>query len=99
MTRASIAIVADDLTGAADAGLGFARARFRTRVIWPDPAELHILVDGSEVVAVNTGSRGMSRDQAVTITRRVVADLRSTGLATLYKKIDSTLRGYVSDEL
>ncbi len=102
MTRALIAIVADDLTGAADAGLGFARAGFRTRVIWPDASDdavVRIPLDAAEVLAIDTGSRAVSRERAVAITTRVVTDIRATGIATLYKKIDSTLRGHVGDEL
>jgi uncharacterized protein YgbK (DUF1537 family) len=93
-------IVADDLTGAADAAVCFRTARRRVRVTFPgggawDPGL------GSDVVQVyDTESRALP---AAAARRRVDAAMRP--LAALrpplrvFKKIDSTLRGQIGAEI
>lgn len=100
LMRASVAVVADDLTGAADAGIGFARAGLVTTVHWVGAdVSAAIPLDGAAVVAIDSGSRAMSTVEAVQRVGSMVAGLRAAGLATLYKKIDSTLRGHIGEEL
>jgi uncharacterized protein YgbK (DUF1537 family) len=88
-----LVIVADDLTGAADSAAPMA-ARTSTSVVvdasgrWP----------ASEVVALDTDTRYSSPDIAAS--RVALATGRAHRLgATVYKKIDSTLRGNVGPEL
>lgn len=59
--RAAHAVIADDLTGAGDAGVQFAAAGVRTRTLrdWT-PAHLA----GAEVVVVDTASRGLAAENA-----------------------------------
>jgi 4-hydroxythreonine-4-phosphate dehydrogenase len=95
---ASVAIVADDLTGAADAGLGFCRGRLTTTVVWnAEPSSWP--VDRVDVLAIDAGTRAMPADQAVACTRAIVGHVRDVGVPHLFKKIDSTLRGHVGDEI
>lgn len=91
------AILADDLTGAADAGVEFARAGWRTRALGPGwlPAELA----GAEVVVIDTASRGLGPAAAYGAVRQAAAALAAAGAQLLYKKIDSTLRGPLGAEL
>jgi D-threonate/D-erythronate kinase len=89
------AIIADDLTGAADTGVQFARAGYRTAVAFRDapvpPAE------GLDAVALDTDSRAMPAGFAA---KRVLEAGRAVREARIvYKKIDSTLRGPVAAEL
>jgi uncharacterized protein YgbK (DUF1537 family) len=90
-----VAILADDLTGAADCGIALATAGLETFVAFgdaPPPA-------GPQVVAVDTDSRRQSEAEAV---RRAGAAARralASGARALYRKIDSTLRGHVGPEL
>jgi uncharacterized protein YgbK (DUF1537 family) len=93
-----VAIIADDLTGAADAAGYFAELGFPTAVClhhgqWPS----------ADVVAVSTDSRGLSREGAAERTRVVASAIlahRDTQPARwVYKKIDSTLRGHPGAEL
>lgn len=90
MTR--IAIIADDLTGAADAAVAFATAGHSSRVLL-DPG----YSAGVDVVALTTESRHLPPAVAAERVRRVVHHVYGTPL--LYKKIDSTLRGNVAAEL
>jgi D-threonate/D-erythronate kinase len=89
------AIIADDLTGAADTGVQFARAGYWTAVAFRGcsvpPAE------DLDAVALDTDSRAMPAGFAA---KRVLEAGRAVREARIvYKKIDSTLRGPVPAEL
>ena len=88
-------MIADDLTGAADCGLQFARAGYRTAVLFGEvetnPPE------GVDAVVVDTDSRSLEDWEAA---GRVLAAGESLKEARIfYKKLDSTLRGPVAAEL
>src|SRR5918998_1843855 len=90
-----VAIIADDLTGAADTGVQLARAGYRTAVAFRDapipPAE------DLDAVALDTDSRAMPAGFAA---KRVLEAARAVREARIvYKKLDSTLRGPVAAEL
>ena len=90
-----VAIVADDLTGAADCGIAFAAAGLATFVAFgdaPPPPE-------TEVVSMDTDSRREAEPEAVRRARAATARARAAGARALYRKIDSTLRGHVGPEL
>jgi D-threonate/D-erythronate kinase len=90
-----IGVVADDLTGAADSGVQFARAGHRAAVIFL--GEKRAPSDGLAAVVVDTDSRSLG-DRAAR--KRVAEAVGSVGEARiLLKKIDSTLRGPVAAEL
>jgi uncharacterized protein YgbK (DUF1537 family) len=90
-----VAIIADDLTGAADTGVQLARAGYRTAVAFrgaPMPP-----AEDLDAVALDTDSRTMPAGFAakrVLEAARVVRDAQ-----IVYKKLDSTLRGPVAAEL
>ncbi|HEV2093724.1 MAG TPA: four-carbon acid sugar kinase family protein [Rubrobacter sp.] len=88
------AIIADDLTGAADTGVQFARAGYRAAVVFrgePVPSE------DLDAVVFDTDSRTLRPGLA---TRYVAEAGRAARAAPLvYKKFDSTLRGSVAAEL
>ena len=123
-----VAIVADDLTGAADTGAGFRCAGFSTIVTWAGPrldaalsqsrvlnrevtkqtehstvAEAQQGLGDSllctDVLAIASQTRALDAGQARLRTAHIVTALRVAGVATLYKKVDSTLRGHVGDEI
>lgn len=87
------AMLADDLTGACDAGVAFALAGYRTSVVWREeagwPAE-------PEVLAVSTETRAAGEEEAAEKVRRICASL---GRPIVYKKIDSVLRGPIQAEI
>jgi 4-hydroxythreonine-4-phosphate dehydrogenase len=90
----AFAVVADDLTGAADTGVAFLSAGLSVVVAWTDD----VVHTDADVVAISTGSRAMSADAARARTRAAVDVCRRTGAQVLYKKIDSLLRGHVGVE-
>ncbi|WP_262297724.1 four-carbon acid sugar kinase family protein [Microvirga sesbaniae] len=88
-------IVADDLTGAADCAIAFAKEGVAAAVGWGDCAE----DTGGlpPVFSYDAGSRGLSGRDALTKHRAVLGKLHVEGTA-LFKKIDSTLRGQPAAE-
>ena len=95
MSRARrLAIVADDLTGAADAAAPFAArgAEISIALRWPPP-------DGLEVLALVTDSRWRDAQTADSRVRGAVRCARAWGADQLFVKIDSTLRGHVLVEV
>jgi D-threonate/D-erythronate kinase len=95
----SVAIIADDLTGAMDAAAPFAQRGLTTCVL-SDPDAL----DGSvarrcKVVALTTESRHAEPAAAAAAVRAAILRLERRRPALVFKKIDSTLRGNVSVEV
>lgn len=93
-----LAIIADDLTGAADSSAAFANAGYSTVIpLFDNPAP------PADVVVLTTESRDMEASAAARVTREAVIRLVSTpgerGPRWIYKKIDSALRGHPRDEL
>jgi uncharacterized protein YgbK (DUF1537 family) len=86
-------VIADDLTGAADTGVQFTRAGYRTGVALlearPEP-EL-------DALAVDTDSRELPAAEAVERVHAVARSLKQVPI--LFKKIDSTLRGPLGAEV
>jgi uncharacterized protein YgbK (DUF1537 family) len=88
-------IVADDLTGAADAGVPFARRGLKTKVLLPNAQ----LVDPETVaVAYDADTRRSSATQAGLRHAQAVVRFGAPD-TSLYKKIDSTLRGHPAIEI
>src|SRR5262245_60321462 len=96
---AAVAVVADDLTGAADAAAGFVRARFSTIVTWADPQVDPALMREADVISIDAGTRALDAGDAGAVTTKVVTTMFRAGVTTLYKKIDSTLRGHIGEEV
>jgi uncharacterized protein YgbK (DUF1537 family) len=92
-----IALIADDLTGASDAGVQFARRGLATRVLFDldDPAAAR----DAEALAVDTDSRALPAAAAYARVRQVAEHLRTARPEHVYKKIDSTLRGNLGAEI
>ena len=87
-----VAIIADDLTSAADGAAPFV-ARGRAALVGrgrvPGPAR--------DVLAVDCGSRSADRSQAAARVRDLTTRLADCDV--LYKTVDSTLRGHITAEL
>jgi D-threonate/D-erythronate kinase len=90
-----LAIIADDLTGAMDAAAPFAERGLAVRLVLSgETARLPREID---VVAFETNSRHLPPEQAAGAVARCVAALPPA--TPLFKKIDSTLRGAVVEEI
>ncbi|HYI24652.1 MAG TPA: four-carbon acid sugar kinase family protein, partial [Thermomicrobiales bacterium] len=93
-----LTIIADDLTGAADTGAPFAMAGFTTTIPFgiDHPSETDVLV-------INTHSRGLSGSEAAAANRTAVqtwvSPVGDGSRGWVYKKIDSALRGHPAAEL
>jgi D-threonate/D-erythronate kinase len=98
-----IGVLADDLTGAADTAVGFVRTGLSALVTWADQERLHQDHAGQsaefDVLAIDAGTRNRSPREAEETTRRLVSELRTARVSTLYKKVDSLLRGHVGVEV
>lgn len=92
MPAPSWLILADDLTGAADCGIAFARRGLAASVGWGPVAP------AAEVLALDLDSRRLPPGQAAARHRAALQD--HAGPATrVVKKLDSTLRGQPAAEL
>jgi uncharacterized protein YgbK (DUF1537 family) len=93
-----LGVIADDLTGANDTGVQFARLGARTIV----PLEWHNLRSfgrRADVLVLSTDSRAVSRGVAAQRAKVAAQALRRGRVRTIYKKIDSTFRGNIGAEL
>ncbi|MBN1857278.1 MAG: four-carbon acid sugar kinase family protein [Dehalococcoidia bacterium] len=84
-------VIADDLTGAMDTGVGLAKAGLHTTITFSSIADLK-----PEAVVATTDSRAISPTEAYKQVRTVGERFRDY---YIYKKIDSTLRGNIAAEL
>ena len=89
-----VTVIADDLTGACDAGALFAGRA-------PVPVFVGALAPSADwpAAAVDTESRGLEAAEAAARVRRTVAGLAGLRDGTVFKKIDSTFRGPIAAEL
>jgi len=95
MLSPKLLIAADDLTGALDTGVRFAKEGISTAVLLNTDAGLR----GADVVVVNTESRHLSKEAAEEIVFRLTERARLGGTEYFYKKTDSALRGNIGAEL
>jgi len=94
-----VVIIADDLTGAADTGVQFAKQGLTTLVLIEGTHSVGAPVDAAQVLALNTNTRHSDRQQAYKIVYDVARVLKKKGVGYIYKKIDSMLRGNVGAEI
>ena len=95
---ASIVIVADDLTGAADCGIACTAAGLNTVVVLGENSR--ILDLAADAIAFDADTRCQSPEAAAAATELAVRRLcAGGGVRVLYKKIDSTLRGNFAVEI
>lgn len=93
-----LAIIADNLIGANDAGVQFRKFGFSTQVVL-DYSSLTDHSAGVDVISVNTNSRKISAQAAYERVYQVGSTLSKLGFRHFYKKIDSTLRGNIAEEI
>jgi D-threonate/D-erythronate kinase len=89
-------IIADDLTGAADSAIAFAKRRLPARVSWGEPrAE-----DRADalVLAFDADTRRLPAAAAARRHREILPRLFDARMH-VFKKIDSTLRGHPAEEI
>ncbi|MHC4124629.1 MAG: four-carbon acid sugar kinase family protein [Planctomycetota bacterium] len=94
-----ILVVADDLTGANDTGVQFAKKGIPAFVTINMNVDIKSLDPQIAVLVVDTESRHISADKAADQIKRVVQHAKDFGIGHFYKKTDSTLRGNIGAEL
>ena len=97
MSRALLAIIADDLTGAQDTAAPFAARGAGVRMAMSPAAVPDALAHGPHVLVICTDSREIPADQARARVVQTLANL--PGSVPLFKKIDSRLKGNIAAEL
>jgi uncharacterized protein YgbK (DUF1537 family) len=95
----TVAVVADDLTGANDTAVQFAGRGWPTLVALGRSRPSPRLQDPWRVVAAVTDARAESDAVAEERTTDTVRELSNAGATALYVKIDSTLRGSVAAQI
>lgn len=86
-------LVADDLSGACDAGVWFARNGLLTSVALTSASP-----KASEVIILSTNTRRLTREAAAKQVRILASKLPLTPKCLVFKKIDSTFRGHIAAE-
>jgi uncharacterized protein YgbK (DUF1537 family) len=94
-------VVADDLTGANDTAIQFAKYGLSTLVLTQFTDQLnHDQLKKYDIISVNTNSRMLAAENAYGLVRSIAAELKkSINDSQVYKKIDSVLRGNPGIEL
>lgn len=93
----TLIVIADDLTGANDTGVQFARQGLPTNVL----LEGAVLADTGDaaVIVIDTNSRASATSDAYQKVQAVAKQAQQAGFRYFYKKLDSTLRGNIGAEL
>jgi uncharacterized protein YgbK (DUF1537 family) len=97
-SKAKFAVIADDITGACDAGVQFKKHGLSTIVVMKVEHIAQALHE-ADVIVFNTDSRADAPLGAYKKVKTVAGALRKSGIELMYKKIDSTLRGNIGPEL
>lgn len=98
---AELLIIADDLTGAIEAGVQLSKQDISAMVVIDSTIDLKpVLLDkGNTAIVVNTESRHLLPGEAATIISKVLQSVKGYGIKWFYKKTDSAMRGNVGAEL
>ncbi len=100
-----IYLMADDLTGANDAGVQLAKRGLKTTVYIEPLANKGSnsieMLEGTDVLVIDTETRDLQAEQGAAVIKRVIENLQLVGKQNIlfYKKIDSTFRGNVGKEI
>lgn len=91
-------ILADDLTGALDSAVGFARPGVRVIVARNPGAVPYVLEADPDVLAINTASRELPEDRATSRVGKALSHLELSDYSVVMKKVDSRLKGNIAAE-
>jgi len=100
MNKNQVFILADDLTGANDTAIQFAKQGMSALVVTHDISFESSINNNYDILSFNSDTRAMSPMDAYLEVRSLVQHLKLLGLEGLYyKKVDSVLRGNPGPEL
>lgn len=92
-------IIADDFTGALDTGVKFAASGAAVQVVTDYEYEFERAGRQVQVLVMDAETRHISSRKAYDRVYRIVKKAREAGIAYIYKKTDSALRGNIGSEL
>ena len=92
-------IIADDLTGATDTGIQFQKRGIATTVLVEPPKETWPCLGENTALSINASSRELRPQEAAVRTREVLQHIVLCDQDTLFKKVDSLMRGNPVEEL
>jgi D-threonate/D-erythronate kinase len=94
--KMKLAIIADDLTGANDSGVQLAQHGLKTSVLFDiDKDSIH----NYEGIIFDSDSRSIEREEAYQKVKEAASFLKEAGFSSIFKKIDSTMRGNIGAEI
>ena len=96
-----LGLIADDLTGAGDASVQFAKRGFRTLLSLDSTTLDSWTLDSpdSSLIAVTTDCRALTNEAAEKLTAEALIGLMNAGVDRVFLKIDSTMRGSVPGQV
>ena len=94
-----IYVIADDLTGANDTGVQFTKKGYSTIVSVLDEQSTIIIPDNLDVFVMDTETRELESKTARKILKSILEKININNKDVVYKKVDSTLRGNMGDEI
>ena len=95
-----IYIIADDLTGANDTGVQFAKNGYKTKVLILDDEFKNIEFENNhDVLVIDTETREVEENVARNKLTKILQEIKVSEKDIIYKKIDSTLRGNIGAEI
>lgn len=97
MKCSRLGVIADDLTGAADSGVQFAKYGLSTLVQLELSAEPPREATAADVLVINTNSRLGTAAGAGVSTAAAIRVLERAGCDLFFLKVDSALRGHVGE--
>lgn len=92
-----LGVLADDLTGAMDAGMQLMKKGYSVCVT-ADVNKIDSLDSDTQVLIVDTESRNIPPNEALKKVKASAQALMAAGFELVYKKVDSTLRGNIGAE-
>ena len=92
-------IIADDITGALDTGIQFAKRGIRTQVFTEGKLNESDIKTDTEVIVVDSESRPMSANDSYRVVFNIADWAHKKGIGIIFKKTDSALRGNIGSEL
>jgi D-threonate/D-erythronate kinase len=96
--QVKLAVIADDLTGANDTGVQFAKKGLNTTVLFAH-TQLQPSHFNEDVIVLNSDSRALGANQAYEAVYQLSRELETLGAVNIFKKIDSTMRGNIGPEI
>ena len=94
-----IYVIADDLTGANDTGVQFTKKGYNAIVSVLDEQSTIIIPDNLDVFVMDTETRELESKTARKRLKSILEKININKKDVVYKKVDSTLRGNMGDEI